>query len=66
MFHFQMVNNMLELINVYRFQFKKREPILIGAISYTDALTRLEKDKDLSPDGDEITSISLVSPQIYV
>lgn len=66
MFHFLMVNNLLELINVYRVQFKKREPIFIGAISYVEALTRLEKDRDLSPEGDEITAISIVSPQIFV
>lgn len=57
---------MLELINVYRVLFKKREPIFIGAISYVEALTRLEKDRFLSLEGDEITSISLVNPQIFV
>ena len=57
---------MLELLNVYRVQFKKREPIFIGAISYIDALSRLDKDNELSPEGDEIVSISIVQPQIFV
>lgn len=58
---------MLELLNVYRVQFKKREPIFIGASCYTDALTRLSNDRDFCVDeGDEITSIAIVSPQIFV
>lgn len=57
---------MLELLNVYRVQFKKREPIFIGAISYIDALSRFDKDNELSPEGDEIVSISIVQPQIFV
>lgn len=67
MFHLIKKNNMFELFNVYRVQFKKREPILVAGISYVEVLTRLERDNDLSPsEGDEIVSISIVSPSIYV
>lgn len=60
------INNMLELCNVYRVQFKKREPILIAGFSFSDALERLEKDKELCPADDPIISVSLQNPSIFV
>lgn len=58
---------MLELMNVYRVHFIKREPIMVAGSSFIEVLTRLERDKDLSPvDGDEIISVSIVKPSIFV
>lgn len=67
MFHLINLINMLELVNVYRVQFHKREPIMVAGISFVEVLTRLERDKDLSPsEGDEIVSISIVTPSIFI
>lgn len=50
---------MMELLNVYRVQFVKREPIYVASTSYMDALESIMKDPKLRPEeGDEITSIT--------
>lgn len=50
---------MMELLNVYRIQFVKREPIYVASTSFKDAIESINKDSKLRPEeGDEITAIS--------
>lgn len=52
-------SNMMELLNVYRFQFVKREPFYVASTSFEDAIKSVMRDSNLCPEeGDEITSIS--------
>lgn len=57
---------MMELLNVYRFQFQKREPIYVASTSFKDAIESINKDSKLRPEeGDEITDISHI-PHYHV
>lgn len=50
---------MMELLNVYRVQFVKREPIYVASSSFSQAIESIMKDSSLCPvEGDEIVSIS--------
>lgn len=50
---------MMELLNVYRIQFVKREPIYVASTSFEDAIKSLSRDPNLRPEeGDEITGIT--------
>lgn len=50
---------MLELLKVYRFQFKKREPILVAALSYKEAIDRLASSDYCVDNDDQIECISI-------
>lgn len=57
----------MELCNVYKVQFHKREPILVAALSFSECISLIYHDPSLSPgEGDEITSISLYPLNIFV
>lgn len=50
---------MTELLKVYRFQFKKREPILVAALSYPEAFESLAHSEYHADSDDEIECISI-------
>lgn len=57
---------MLELLNVYKVFFKKGEPIVVAASSFSDACDRVSKLQNWNPLEDPIIKIEYSLPQIYV
>ena len=55
----------MDLVNVYRFQFKKREPILVAGLSIPEAIDNFSHEFSSYCD-DEILSISLYINSILV
>lgn len=55
---------MLELLDLYRVQFKEREPVIIAALCMLEAIERVYLLDDFAPS--ELVSISSINLQCFV